>query len=157
MQKKAIISSVLFFMAGILNSATLSWDENKESDLAGYIVYWGSESGNYDGAIDVDNTTSWQIPSDVGKYYFAVTAYDLSGNESSFSKEVAWVEMRIFPNPFYDDLEIHAIGTMIISNILGDELRKVSISGFRYLDLSDLPAGVYFFTCAGRTVRRTKL
>ena len=70
---------------------TLAWDPNTEPDLAGYWVYYGTSSGIYPLSIDVDNLTTYTV-SDLEEgqtYYFAVTAYDFSGNESDFSNEVS--------------------------------------------------------------------
>ena len=72
-------------------TATVSWDPNSESDLAGYKIYYGVNSHNYDNIVDVGNVTSFTI-TDLNKdvnYYFAVTAYDFSNNESGFSEEVS--------------------------------------------------------------------
>jgi len=81
------------FTANILLGADVngSWDANTESDLAGYRIYYGTESGNYTQTIDVGNELSALIIiSETNKtYYFAITAYDTSGNESGFSQEVS--------------------------------------------------------------------
>jgi len=60
------------------------------TDLAGYKVYTGISSGNYTQNIDVGNVTSYTATnlSAGTTYYFAVTAYDTSGNQSSFSNEI---------------------------------------------------------------------
>ncbi len=72
------------------NSATLQWAANQESDLAGYRVYHGTNSGSYGGSQNVGMTTTYQyVNLESNKtHYFAVTAYDTSGNESSPSPEV---------------------------------------------------------------------
>ena len=69
---------------------TGSWDANTESDLAGYKIYYGTESGNYTVSLDVGNATSATIDSldSNTTYFFAVTAYDNAGNESDLSAEV---------------------------------------------------------------------
>lgn len=103
-------------------TATLSWkaptenaDGTSLTGLAGYKVYYGTASGNYnlqpvtlpigsnrltctnkddnnDGI--TDRTECTVIVGTVeglisGTYYFAVTTYDTSGNESEFSNEVS--------------------------------------------------------------------
>jgi len=60
------------------------------TDLAGYKVYSGVSSRNYSQNTDVGNVTSYTATNLSGgtTYYFAVTAYDTSGNQSSFSNEL---------------------------------------------------------------------
>jgi len=66
----------------------LSWNPNAEPDLAGYRIYYGNSSRNYDYVFDVGDVTEYQLGlSFEDTYYFAVTAYDTSGNESDFSAE----------------------------------------------------------------------
>ena len=70
---------------------TLAWDENTESDVAGYKVYYGIESGTYTTIIDVGTHITCVI-SDLTAgvtYYFAVTAYNISGQESDYSDEIS--------------------------------------------------------------------
>ena len=75
---------------GSQNTATLSWDPDSEPDLAGYKVYYGASPGTYETSIDVSYTTTYVVTNlESGtRYYFAITAYDISGNESAFSNEV---------------------------------------------------------------------
>lgn len=75
----------------LASTVTVSWDANTESDLSGYNIYYGTNPGSYDDAIDVSNNVSWFVNNLVVKaiYYFVVTAYDFSGNESGFSEEVS--------------------------------------------------------------------
>jgi hypothetical protein len=74
-------------------SATISWSANTEADLAGYRVYVGTMSGSYTfaGPFEVAGGTSFTVPSlPVGTtYYFAVSAFDKAGNESTKSSEVS--------------------------------------------------------------------
>lgn len=72
-------------------SATLTWAANTESDLAGYNVYVGTASGAYGPPVNVGVVTSHTVGNlQLGTtYYFAVTAYDVNGNESVRSSEVS--------------------------------------------------------------------
>ena len=72
-------------------SATLTWAANTESDLAGYNVYVGTASGAYGPPVNVGAVTSHTVGNlQLGTtYYFAVTAYDVNGNESVRSSEVS--------------------------------------------------------------------
>jgi PKD repeat protein len=75
----------------------LSWDEVDAPDLEGYVAYWGTSSINslgfsgYEESQAVGNITSFEIAGlEPGQtYYFAVTAMDLTGQESDFSNEVS--------------------------------------------------------------------
>ena len=70
---------------------TLSWDPNKENNIAGYKIYYGNSSGNYGSNVDVGNRTTYTITDlESGKtYYFVVAAYNTNGSESSSSAEVS--------------------------------------------------------------------
>ena len=70
--------------------ADLSWDANSESDLAGYIVYYGTSASNLNQQVDVGlpQIQSGRVSHRISglspgmTYYFEVTAYDTSNNES---------------------------------------------------------------------------
>jgi hypothetical protein len=71
----------------------VSWDENDESDLAGYKIYLGRASKVYDGIVDVGKETNFTFHRLYDEFagqtiFFAITAYDYAGNESDFSDEV---------------------------------------------------------------------
>ena len=74
-------------------SLTLAWDENRESDLAGYVVYWGTQSTTYSNTIDAGKNTQFQVSglADNTRYYFVVKAYNTAGLFSSPSTEVSGV------------------------------------------------------------------
>ena len=74
-------------------SVKLAWDPSTEEDLAGYKIYYGYDSRNYNTSIDVGKTTTFQV---TGleydqTYYFAVTAYNTSGLESDYSNEISYI------------------------------------------------------------------
>lgn len=75
-------------------SATLTWTLNSETDLAGYKIYVGTAPGRYayPGSpfmIGVTGTyTIAGLPSGQ-TYYFAISAYDYFGAESTLSAEVS--------------------------------------------------------------------
>ena len=70
--------------------ATLAWDPNTESNLAGYHIYWGTVSRNYENRATIGTETSYPITGlqEGTTYYIAVTAYDSDGNESDYSAEL---------------------------------------------------------------------
>ena len=85
----AFIPSVV--QAATANSATLQWAANSEPDLAGYKVYQGTTAWSYGPSIDVKKVTTYRASNlRAGlTYFFAITAYDLSGNESAPSNDVS--------------------------------------------------------------------
>jgi hypothetical protein len=77
-------------------TATLSWlpptentDGSTLTNLAGYNIYYGTEAGNYTEAITIDNPGIAEYVVDNlppgNTYYFVITAFDSSGNESEYS------------------------------------------------------------------------
>jgi len=91
------VFSLAYSSSSLASTANLSWtapttntDGSTLTDLAGYKLYYGTAPGTYTTTIDVGNTLSYQVLSLTGgvTYYFAVTAYDTSMNESVYSTEV---------------------------------------------------------------------
>lgn len=77
--------------------ANLSWNANKEQDLAGYRIYYGTTTrkngcppGGYPERAEVGNKTSYKIENlrKDSTYYFSITSYKQNGKESCFSGEV---------------------------------------------------------------------
>ena len=76
-------------------SVTLSWaapieneDNSPLTDLAGYVIYYGTRAGQYSYRIHVDNpkTTGYKLESlSPGTYYFVMTAINTDGAESAMS------------------------------------------------------------------------
>ena len=89
----SIIPIVLMFSTAEAAHLDLAWSPNQEPDLGGYRVYYGLETRDYVGFVDVGRTTSCRLDSlmDEVPYYIALTAYDTAGNESDFSEEVVGV------------------------------------------------------------------
>lgn len=81
-----------------MGSVTLSWsaptqnaDGSALTDLAGYKIYYGRESGAYDQHVRIDNpsiTTYVVEELSPATYYFAATSFNNSGVESAYSGEV---------------------------------------------------------------------
>jgi len=98
--------AIFFCFTSWASAATLRWDANSESDLAGYILYYktGVSGAPYDGSGLTQGNSGVQLPVEnllnplepeftlsgfePGQtYYFTVTAYDRAGNESGYSNE----------------------------------------------------------------------
>jgi hypothetical protein len=86
----ALLLLILSAGSAQAGSVTLAWDPNSESDLAGYILLYGTAPGVYTNHIDVGNQTSWTVAglTDGQHYYFAVKAYNQIGSQSAPSTEV---------------------------------------------------------------------
>lgn len=75
------------------SSAALSWDSVTATNVAGYRVYYGTQSGAYlqksGQGVDAGKVTSFTVTGLEGgsRYYFAVTAYNDLGYESGYSNE----------------------------------------------------------------------
>lgn len=77
---------------------TIAWDPNGEDDLEGYAVYKKESSSsafNFIDSLPIDEIEDPSNPmvtitelEDDSKYYFAVTAFDVEGNESNYSNEL---------------------------------------------------------------------
>jgi hypothetical protein len=72
----------------------VTWQANSETDLSGYVVYYGPQSvasgtaASYAQSRDVGNTTSADICAlGAGTWYMAVRAYDATGEFSGYSAE----------------------------------------------------------------------
>jgi len=90
----ALIAAFLLLLPASSHAAsvTLSWDRNADGVTAGYFVYYGTQSGDYSGTVDVGNSTSAvvNLNDSNATYYFAVQAYSATGEKSALSTEVAW-------------------------------------------------------------------
>ena len=91
--KRGLLTFILLLLPSFVFAVTarISWTPNIERDLAGYRVYYGTSSSHYDHVIGAGITPSVDvIRLRQGRtYYFAVTALDVSGNESFLSQEVS--------------------------------------------------------------------
>lgn len=102
-----IVGAVMVIALPYKPKTTITWtapvtntDGTPLTNLKGYKIYYSTASGNYTDAQskDVGNTTSINIEQTVGildgTYYFAATAYNTAGVESTFSNEVSAVFTR---------------------------------------------------------------
>ena len=96
--KKLLISLAIIILSfGLVlpvNAAdvTLAWDENSPP-VAGYGVYWSTVNEMpFPNTADAGNVTQFQITGleENTTYYFAVDAYDSTGNRSDYSDILAY-------------------------------------------------------------------
>jgi hypothetical protein len=89
----AIFFAVLLVIASRVQAATViaQWDANPESDVAGYVLSYGTQSGAYTTTVDVGEVTSFSFSLTAGQTYFlAVQAYDTVGSISGYSQEIVY-------------------------------------------------------------------
>ena len=85
----------LFGLASASQAATinLAWNSNTEKDLAGDVVWYGTQSGTYTTSIDAANNASQSVTNLVNgtQYYFVVRLYNTSGMFSGASQIISGV------------------------------------------------------------------
>ncbi len=99
--RAALAAVALLVFAGSLEaqSVTFAWDPNPETDVAGYIICYGTTPVvGCVNSVNVGNTTTARVSGlTIGQqYYFAVKAYNLSGLESPLSSPVTAI-VRVAP------------------------------------------------------------
>jgi len=157
-----LIASALAFL--LLNAASgfsadikLAWDPNTEPDLAGYKVYYGTSARTgtdpkscslcgYSTIVPAGNVTTQTISNLVSgqTYFFSVTAYDTSNNESGFSNEVSGpaanstqtrIALKAGPNLLsFSNLPGEVPVTSLLSSISG---QYDSVSAYKGCDQAD--------------------
>jgi hypothetical protein len=88
------VAALLTFSSTVLaQTPTVAWNANTESDLAGYVVQYGTQSGTPTSSVDVGNVTSRQFTGLTAgaTYYFRVVAYNTSGATSGPSNEASYL------------------------------------------------------------------
>ncbi|MDT8271788.1 MAG: fibronectin type III domain-containing protein [Desulfomonilia bacterium] len=96
-------AALLCILPGIVFAAVvrISWNDNTESNLAGYKVYCGTASGSYGSVLNVGRNNRVDISGcqEEQAYYFVVTAYNTSRLESGFSQEAS-ITIPVQPTGF---------------------------------------------------------
>jgi hypothetical protein len=85
MKNRTWIQILLFVV-----SVHLAWDANTEPTVSGYKLYYGKATRTYSVVVDVGKVTDHVLTgvSETSPIFFAVTAYDISRNESAYSVEL---------------------------------------------------------------------
>ena len=130
-----------------LQECTITWTPNTEADLKGYRVYASPSSRGYKKGsplLDVpkeQNTakcSALNLPSP-GVYYFGLTAYDTSGNESDFSNEMSRNIGEIITVPLAyvtrvqtdpDGATVTISGPAVKLYVVGDKLPLQEVVGY---------------------------
>ena len=77
---------------------TLAWDPSPSPGVAGYRLYWGTNTRSYPFVTNTGLGLTQSVRlSHRGRWFFAATAYSTNGLESDFSSEVAWESKPLPP------------------------------------------------------------
>ncbi len=77
---------------------TLAWDPSPSAEVAGYRVYWGTNSRAYSWVTNAGLVLAQSVVLPFrGRWFFAATAYSTNGLESDFSSEVSWESKPLPP------------------------------------------------------------
>ena len=117
------------------NSVELVWIENQEPDLHGYNIF---VSNRYDGKYELIGTSRTARFLDRGAvngrtYYYAVTAFDVSGNESDLSKDVV-----------YDTPRPEGHNLTLLDRFIAADRAGYDFSSFRILNYDTDQTDVFF-------------
>jgi hypothetical protein len=120
---------------------SLAWDASVTPEVTGYKVYYGNSSGVYGTPITIGNQTSYTVTGlTAGTYYFAVTAFDASGNESDFSNEVSKIIGSSGQScDLNGDRGVNVLDLQLLANvILGITTGNYDLNGDGRVDVLDL-------------------
>ncbi len=97
LRRLAAVCAVMLILLTAVSGAqaaqlTLRWNASPETDVAGYVVHYGTRSGQYDQSVDVGKAQRATITDlEPGTtYYFSATAYDSYGFASNPSEEIVF-------------------------------------------------------------------
>lgn len=116
----SVPTSLTFYPNG--NSVDLSWNANSEGDLASYNLYRGLEPGSLSLLQNINQPQTYYSDSDLesGKtYYYAISAVDNDGNESSLSAWVSYIhdqltitdDWQLVSNPAKESKNLNGVTT----------------------------------------------
>ncbi len=155
------LTSLFFFQgADYAASATLQWDPNSESDLAGYNLYRSTSSGSGYSKVNSSLISSPCFTDDsilLGvTYYYVCTAVNISGLESGHSNEVSYMSGPLNTPPVaISDNATTATGTSISVNVLandsdpdGDPLQVTGVFGAAHGSTSFTATSVVYTSVA---------
>lgn len=118
--------------------------------------YWWSEEVNVKFPVAVHSITD----NGNGSTYF--TYYDVDSMPTSSRNQVEKPEIKVYPNPtngiLYLDKNINNLESVVVYDILGNEVTRVNIANRNIISLKGLPIGVYslvFLDRKGISVRKS--
>jgi PKD repeat protein len=109
-----LVFFLLFVVHAFAGQASLAWDANTDTAVAGYMVYYGQTSGSYPSKVDAGMQVSRTISGLLeGKtYYYAVTAYDLGRIESGYSNQASAMVPYAAPSANFSGAPISGVAPL---------------------------------------------
>ena len=96
----AAVSMALLVLAwaACADSVRLTWDPSPSDGIAGYRIYYGTNSGSYQFVTNAGlSLTQTVVLPYRTRWFFAATAYDTNLVESDYSNEVEWEDKPLPP------------------------------------------------------------
>jgi hypothetical protein len=126
---------------------TLTWSPSSDTNVIGYKIYYGAASRTYTNLVNVANTNTATISGLMSgaTYYFAATAYGISGVESDYSNECSYT----VPLP-KTNIVVTVVGQSTLW-ISGSVVGPRTNSGKSTWTATNPPAAAMFFRCDGVT------
>lgn len=166
--KTVLIACLLCIQTiGIRASVTLAWDPSPDTNVAGYYLCYGLNSGNY----TITNTLSGPITNSVvsgletGKvYFFAVAAYSADGLMSDFSNEVTYTNsppvtppnlappgpgLPPLPPPLAQQLDTNALSQPGSGTVSGNTTTPSLTASNKQVLIVGIPPSVYIVATNG--------
>jgi hypothetical protein len=140
-------STLLFLLCSFSHAmaadVSLAWDASVSPNISGYKVYFGNGSQSYGTPITIGNQTTYIVSGlTPGTYYFAVTAFDVDGNESGYSNEVsALIGSSGNKCNLNGDASVNAIDLQLLANVIlgiGPTSGSYDLNGDGSVDVLDL-------------------
>jgi hypothetical protein len=124
----------------------LTWDALPDSEVAGYHLYMGTESGTYSAMTDAGNATQITLTNltDGVTYFFVVAGYTADGHEGEFSAEMSLIEPASLDFATIVKPNGHTISKVLFYN--GSVLIGESLSAPYNLTWTNVAAGNYALT-----------
>jgi hypothetical protein len=74
-------------------TVTLAWDADTTGSVNGYVLYWGTQSGQLTQSVTLGNVTSATVSPTVNEsmIYFAVRSFNSAGMSAMSQEVVAWI------------------------------------------------------------------
>jgi len=166
MEKGKIISGVLAVClcagtavtrADEIPQQTIQWNFTDGSDEAFYFTEWSKitfdAAGNALFALSDGNTKTYSL-ADVESITFPVQTL------TAISELKATVSLRAYPNPVVSELTVeseNALGAVTLTDLSGRTVKSLESREKQiFLNLTNLPKGVYILQAAGKTSKIVK-